>query len=248
MVNREVRGRYSGSVFGSAWAILNPLAMIAVYTLVFSQVMRARLPDVDDSLAYGIFLCTGIFAWTLFAETLTRTVTIFVDNANLIKKSNFPRITLPLIVSLTGLVNYAIVMGLFGLFLAVTGRMPGWSVLAFIPLLAIQVMFAAGLGIFLGVLNVFFRDVQQVTSIVVQFWFWLTPIVYPIVILPEYAVNLLTTFNPMAEIMLAYQDVVLRGEWPVWSSFLDQVLLAAASVVIGWWSFRKLVWEMVDEL
>lgn len=248
MVNREIQGRYKGSVLGGLWALLNPVAMITIYTIVLSQVMRARLPGLDDSLAYSVFLCAGIFTWTMFAEIISRCVNVFVEHANLLKKNNFPRTTLPVIVVLSSMVNFVIIFGLFLIFLAVTGRFPGHTLIAMVPLIALELACAVGLGVFLGTLNVFFRDVQQITNIGLQFWFWLTPIVYPVTILPEFARDLLLTWNPLAQIVIASQDIMLMNRWPDWGELMDQAVLTVAIVVLGMATFRKLAWELVDEL
>lgn len=94
-VKREFQSRYRNSLLGAAWTVLNPLAMIVVYTVIFSQVMRARLPGVDSGFAYSIYLCAGVLTWGLFAEIVSRAQNVFLKNANLIKKISFPRICLP---------------------------------------------------------------------------------------------------------------------------------------------------------
>jgi lipopolysaccharide transport system permease protein len=98
-VRREFQSRYQNSVLGAAWAVLNPLAMIVVYTVIFSQVMRARLPGAEtSSFAYSIYLCAGVLTWGLFAEITSRAQTVFIDNAGLLKKLSFPRMSLPVTV------------------------------------------------------------------------------------------------------------------------------------------------------
>ena len=171
-VRREFQSKYRNSLLGAAWTVLNPLAMIVVYTVIFAQVMRARLPGIDSAFAYSIYLCAGVLTWGLFAEITGRAQNMFLENANLIKKLNFPRLCLPVTVVANAGLNFAIVFGLFTVFLIISGNFPGWVYLALIPVLTIQVIFAIGLGIILGVLNVFFRDVGQFFGIFLQFWFW----------------------------------------------------------------------------
>lgn len=246
-VRREYQSKYRNSLLGAAWTIINPLAMIVVYTVIFSQVMRAKLPGVDTTFAYSIFLCAGVLTWGLFAEITGRAQNVFLENANLLKKLSFPRLCLPAVVVLNALLNFAIVFGLFAIFLMVTGNFPGMAFVAIIPLLFIQVAFAIGLGITLGVLNVFFRDVGQFFGVVLQFWFWLTPIVYPIGSLPESA-RQLVAFNPMADLMVGYQKVLVSAQWPDWYALWPLTALAVAFCVLGMYLFRKSVGEMVDEL
>ena len=246
-VKREFQSRYRNSLLGAAWTVIQPLAMIIVYTLIFSQVMQARLPGVDSTFAYSIYLCAGILTWGLFADIAGRAQNIFLENANLLKKLSFPRLCLPTVVVLNAGLNFAIIFGLFTLFLLVTGNFPGWAMLALIPLLLIQTAFAIGLGITLGVLNVFFRDVGQLFGVVLQFWFWLTPIVYPITILPETARPLMD-WNPMAGLMAGYQTILVAGQWPDWQRLWFVALLGALFCFIGLRLFRKRAGEMVDEL
>ncbi len=212
-VRREFQSRYRGSLLGAVWTVLNPLSMIVVYTVIFSQVMRARLPGVDDGLAYSVFLCAGLLTWGLFSEVTSRSQNMFIENANLLKKLSFPRICLPVSVLLNAWVNFAIILALFLGFLALSGRLPGAALLSFPLLLALQLLFAVGLGMIPGVLNVFFRDVGQLFGICLQFWFWLTPIVYPLAILPE-SIRRLIELNPMTGLMRSYQHLFLHGQWP----------------------------------
>lgn len=246
-VKREFQSRYRNSVLGAAWTVLNPLAMIVVYTVVFSTVMKARLPGVEGGFAYSIYLCAGVLLWQLFSEITTRGQNVFIENASLLKKVNFPRISLPVTVITNAFVNFAIVFSLFTLFLLLTGNFPGIAFVALAPVLAVLVLFAIGLGIALGILNVFFRDVGQFFSIAMQFWFWLTPIVYPRNILPA-AIQEWLWLNPMTPIVAAAQDVVLYGRWPQWASLLPVTAIALALCAWGWMLFRRHSGELVDEL
>ena len=247
MVARDFRGRYLGSALGGFWAVVNPLAQILIYTLVFSQVMQARLPGVPDALGYGLYLCAGLLTWNYFVEVLLRTQTVFLEQANLLKKVSFPRVTLPSYVFLSATVNFAIVWGLFLAFLLVTGHWPGWVLVAFVPLLLIQQVFALGLGLVLGLMNVFFRDVAQVVAVALQFWFWLTPIVYPIDGLPAAARTLLA-WNPLYPLVASYQQIIVRRQWPPWSDLWSVCLVAAVFALISEALFRRLSGPMVDEL
>lgn len=246
-VKREFQSRYRNSLLGAAWTVINPLAMIVVYTLIFTQIMRAKLPGIESQYAYSIYLCTGVLTWGYFAEIVTRSQNVFIENANLIKKINFPRLCLPVVIVANASLNFFIIFGLFTLFLIFSGSFPGFVYLTLIPLLMIQVAFSIGLGMTLGVLNVFFRDVGQFFSVVIQFWFWLTPIVYPAAILPD-SVRGYLAYNPMVNLMVAYQDVVVYGRLPVWTSLWPVTLLAIFFCIWGLLLFRKRSGEMVDEL
>jgi lipopolysaccharide transport system permease protein len=246
-VKREFQSKYRNSILGAAWTILNPLAMILVYTVIFSQVMRNRLAGVDTPYAYSIYLCAGVLTWNLFAEIATKGQAVFIDNAGLIKKLSFPRLCLPIIVVLNALLNFGIIFGLFTVFLLASGNFPGWPFLALVPLLLLQVTLAIGLGMVLGVLNVFFRDVGQFFNICLQFWFWFTPVVYPVTALPE-DVRPLLAWNPMAPLIMAYQDILVRQALPRWETLLPAAVLAVLLCALGMHLFKKRAGEMVDEL
>ncbi len=246
-VKREFASRYRNSMLGAAWLVLQPLAQILVFTLIFSQVMRTRLPGVDSSFSYSIFLCSGILTWGVFAEIVGRSQNVFLDNANLLKKLSFPRICLPIIVILNACLGFAIIFGLFTGFLILSGNFPGWAYLTILPVLAVQILFAIGLGMILGVLNVFFRDVGQLFGIVLQFWFWLTPIVYPLSTLPAWGQQIVM-WNPMTRLVMAYQGILVHGELPDWISLLPVALGSLILCLFGLRLFQRRAAEMVDEL
>ena len=245
-VKREFQSKYRNSLLGAAWTVLNPLAMIVVYTVIFAEVMRTKLAGVDSTFAYSIYLCAGILTWGLFAEITSRAQTTFLEHANLIKKLSFPRLCLPVTVVANAGLNFAILFGLFTAFLVLSDNFPGWAYVALLPVLMIQVTFAIGLGISLGVLNVFFRDVGQFFGIFLQFWFWFTPIVYPITILPE-RFQPLMAFNPMAQLAAAYQTILVNGQWPNWQSLWPVAVVSLLLCAMGFRLFRKHAGEMVDE-
>src|SRR3546814_15473973 len=124
--------------------------MILVYTVIFSQIMRAKLPGIDSTFAYSIYLCAGLLTWGLFAEIVGRSQNVFLEHANLLKKLSFPRLCLPVTLVLSSLVNFAIIFGLFTVFLVISGNFPGLPIVAVLPVLAIQIAFAIGLGMEIG--------------------------------------------------------------------------------------------------
>lgn len=247
-VQREFHGKYRESLLGAFWSVANPLAMIVVYTVVFGQLMRPQLMGHEQTpFAFSIYLCAGVITWGLFGEMLGRLNNVFLDHGNLIKKSNFPRICLPAIISVSALINFGIVFGLYLVFLLLINHWPGWLLIAVLPLLALQILFALGLGVFLGTLNVFFRDVGQLTGIVMQFWFWLTPVVYVFESLPESARNILKN-NPLQPLMLAYQGIFLDHRMPDFLSLVPLMLATVVLLMLGSRFFLSRVGELVDEL
>lgn len=246
-MKRDFQSRYQMSILGAAWLVLQPLAMITVYTVIFSQLMQARLPQATGPFAYSIYLCSGILTWGLFAEILSRMQVVFIENANLLKKVTFPRICLPIIIILSCILNFLIIFSLFIIFLIVTGNFPGINFVYFLPVLVIQILFASGLGVTLGVLNVFFRDVGQFVTVLLQFWFWFTPVVYVYTTLPIWAQGWLN-MNPMTSIINGYHNIFLHNTMPDFYAMKWTILLAVLFCGLGLYLFRKHAADMVDEL
>lgn len=246
-IQRDFQSRYQNSLLGAAWTIISPMAMIVIYTVIFSQVMKAKLPGNASGYAYSIYLCAGVLTWGLFSDLVVRGQNMFLEQANLLKKISFPRFCLPLIATANALINFLIIFSLFACFLLLTGHWPGWPSVALVPLLAIELLLAIGLGVVLGVLNVFFRDVGQFFGIFLQFWFWFTPVVYPSSILPE-RIKPWISLNPMFPLIEAYQDIFSLHQWPNWLSLLYPLGFGVMLCTLGLHLFRSHVGELVDEL
>ena len=246
-VRNEFRARVARSHFGAAWMVLQPLAQVAIFTLVLSEVLAAKLPGVASAHGYAIYLMAGMLVWSLFLEIASRCLTIFVDNGALLKKIVFPRICLPIIVVGSALVNSLLLfLAMVGIF-ALMGQLPGWEMLWLAPVLAVTVAFALGLGLLLGVLNVFVRDVGQVMAIVLQLWFWMTPVVYVASVVPASFRGVLA-WNPLAPLVQASQQAILYQRAPElaslgWVALVAALLLAAALLL-----FRRASPDMVDVL
>jgi lipopolysaccharide transport system permease protein len=245
---REMRLQSMNSVLGWLWPVLNAAALILLYMTLFVEVLKSKLPGSDDSMSYAIYLCVGIITWTYFSNTIQRSLNIFGENAMLLKKAGFPKITLPIVVIVSQGVHFAIMMGVFAALLIVTGRIPGWSLLGMIPLLIIQQAIAISLGILLGTLNVFFRDVGQAVGIILTFWFWLTPIVYPLSILPPGVASFVTNWNPMTRIIEGYHAIALNNVMPHMADYIGHVVLAMVLGGLAYFCFKRLYSAVQDYL
>lgn len=246
-VKREFLQRYTHSAFGAAWSLLAPLAMIVVYTVIFSEVMRARLAEDPGPWSYSIYLCAGLIPWAFFSELVTRGQGLFVEQAGLIKKLAFPRTCLPVIAAASSVLNFVMPALMLMAFLVLVDKWPGVVVLTALLPLAIQSALALGLGMSLGVLHVFYRDIGHALSIALQFWFWLTPIVYPRSILPAW-LQPIVDWNPVAPIVKAYQTVLLENRAPDLASLAYPALIASALCVTAGMLFHRHAAEIVDEL
>ncbi len=246
-IRNDFKGRFARSKLGGAWMVLHPLSQVLMYALVLSAVLSAKLPGIDNRFSYAIYLTAGILSWSLFSEVVLRCLTIFIDNGNLMKKMVFPRICLPLIVTGSVLLNNVLLLlSIIGCF-ALLGHYPGVDALWLPLLFAITIALGLGIGLILGVFNVFMRDVGQIVPVVLQFSFWFTPIVYMENIIPE-GYRYLLKFNPMYHIVSAYQKVLVFGQPPEWFGLL--AVFAGSLVLLGFALilFRRASAEMVDVL
>jgi len=238
--------QFSRSALGSLWAILNPLVMVAIYAFVLSKIMQAKLTGIDNSYAYPIYLISGIIGWTLFTEIISRSLTVFIDNGHYLKKLSFPHSNLIFIVLGVAFVNTAILTTASMVIFLMLGFPPTMSLLWLLPLGCLTALFALGLGVIVGILNVFVRDVGQVVPIVLQLLFWLTPIVYTINIIPV-DVRHLIELNPMFTVIDMYHDILAYQVTPSLSSLLELFWMGLASNFLAYILYKKAHKEIVEE-
>lgn len=246
-IRNDLVNRFARSKLGGLWIILNPLAQVAIYALILSNVLAAKLPGIESKYSYAIYLMAGLLAWTLFSEVISRCLNLFIEYGNLMKKMQFPRITLPAIVVGVNLANNAFLfIAMLGIFL-VLGHGFTIHIIWLIPLTIALVAFALGIGLILGIINVFIRDLGQVTPVFLQMGFWFTPIVYPINVIPvEYRHWL--EFNPIFHFTRAYQNVLVYGQAPQINSLLGIAVIASLILILSLFLFRRANAEMVDVL
>lgn len=247
-IKADLRTRFTRSKLGATWMILQPLAQVAIYSVVLSALLSARLPPGHGGqFSYAVYLIAGMVPWTLFTEVVSRSLTMFVDNAGLMKKIAFPRICIPIITAGGALINHALLLAAT-IAVILASRQPVTWLALWVPLLTLVLLtFAVALGLVLGVLNVFVRDVGQVMNVVLQLWFWMTPVVYVLDVLPAQFRNIVA-FNPVTPVVRGYQNVLLFGESPPFLAlgilFLGSLLFLAFAL----YTFRKASPELVDVL
>lgn len=243
----DLRHRYAGSAMGIFWNVLNPLAQILVYTIVFSHIMAVRLPGGASTADFAIYICTGLLPWIAFSECISRGANSFIENANYLKKLPIPEqifvakgavsATLSLFISMSLLLVVNLLIG--------SGAKWSWTVVLFI-LLLFQ-CFGFGIGLLLSSLNVFFRDIGQMVGIFIQMWMWLTPIVYLIDIIPARYVNLMK-LNPAYPFIDALHLTIIYGNWPNLSQWGAMAGWSLSSSIVGYLVLRKLRPEIRDVL
>ncbi|ESX10606.1 MULTISPECIES: ABC transporter permease [unclassified Mesorhizobium] len=246
-IRGDLKGRFVRSRLGGLWFILHPLAQAAIFSIVLSELFKARLPDTDSPAAYPIYLLSGLAAWTLFSEILTRSMTVFIEQAPVMKKIAFPRLCLPIIVGGTALINHLLLLlALFIIFIFL-GHLPGRA-LVLLPLgIVLIAAIGFGLGVILGVMNVFIRDIAQVMTIVLNLWYWLTPVVYPANVLSE-KYKLVLSLNPITPLVAIYQDALLFNRWPNPESLIMPAILGIISMSFAIVFFRRASPELIDVL
>jgi lipopolysaccharide transport system permease protein len=242
---QDLVDRYAGSALGAVWTIIFPLVNIFIFIFVFSGIMQARLPGDYGAFSYSFYLVSGLTAWMAFSNTVSRATQSFMDKANIIARVPIALPELPLHVVISETIIYAISLVIFGLFLAVVGYDFGPLLLLIIPIFALQQFAAYSLGFILGMLNVFLRDVQQMVAVVLQLWFWFTPIVYVDTIIPEH-LRWALMLNPMFPMIDAYHQIVVYHEAPDAMSLLIFAAGALVLFIIGRWLFGRLERELRD--
>ena len=246
-IRGELKSRFARSYIGAGWFILQPLAQALIFAVVLAEGLGARLPNVESKYAYAVFVLSGMAAWGFFSEIVNRSLNIFTDYGPTLKKIAFPRLCLPLIVLGSALVNHAMVLLASMVLFCALGHYPGWAWLV-LPLGIVLVAgLAFGIGLILGVFNVLSRDVGQTFTVVLQIWFWLTPIAYPPGTLPQ-SMRWILDYNPMTAVVKIYQDALLRYEWPFLPTLVAPIVVASVVLVLAFVLFRRASPELVDAL
>lgn len=242
-----MKGRYTRSKLGIVWMIIHPLAQAAVLALVLSQLLGARFSGINSDYGYAVYLLSGVVAWNFFAETISSGISMFRERANLLKKVHFPRVCIPLIVAGTAVINHLIFLTVVVSIVWLLGITPG-SALLILPFAMLIILgMAMALGLILSVFDVFNRDVGNVWNVVINFWFWLTPIVYSKDVLPSHLESILY-LNPVYPIISAYQQAIAYGETIDIASFFKTIAIMVVLLIIGFFLFLRSSKDVVDEL
>lgn len=241
----DVRNRYAGSAMGVAWNVLNPLAQILIYSLVFSHLMAARVPG--GGAGFALYLCAGLLPWAAFADCVLRGANAFIDNAPYLKKLPIPEQVFVAQSAAAATLFLGISMTLLGLVTVIMGGRlsPAW--LGVPVVLILLQSFGFGLGLIFSTLNVFLRDIGQALVIVLQLWMWLTPIVYVEEILPP-GLQAAARYNPAYPFIDALHRMIVGGAWPAAWQWPVMLAWAAAAPLAGYLVMRRLRPEIRDAL
>jgi lipopolysaccharide transport system permease protein len=252
LVQRDMAARYKGSILGNLWPLLNQVSQLLIYTYVFSIVLQVRLslrgmPD-DNPFTFGLWLFAGLLPWLAFSSGLLQAANAVTAQPNLVKKVVFPLTLLPLVPILTSFLESTFGLMALVAFVAFFTHSVH-STLLLLPLVWLpQLLLAAGLGFLTAGLTVFIRDIPQTLAVVLNLWFYATPLIYPADLIPQPFQQLVFWVNPLAAIGEMYRDIVLIGEVTHWFEWLSATTISGALFIAGLWCYRKLCPAFADVL
>ena len=252
---RELRGKYKRSLLGWTWSLLNPLATMVIFTVVFAYFLKV-VPDRGNPSGihfFAFFLLSGLLPWNFLSNGMSGSMGALIGNSNLIKKVFFPREVLVASNIASWIVSFLLELGVLAVALMVSGHFALPWLLPTLLLVVIQTAFVLGLGLLLSVLNVYFRDVQHFIGILLQIWFYATPIVYPISLVQKALANhpvLFTAYklNPMVRFVNAYRSCLYDFRFPAWQDLAYITVSSAVMLVIGVVVFTRLEPKLAEEL
>jgi lipopolysaccharide transport system permease protein len=234
LIWRDVKVRYKQTVLGVAWAVLQPLMTMVVFTVVFKKI--ASIPS--DGLPYPIFAYTALLPWNLFAGALNRSTTSVVGQSHLISKVYFPRLIVPLSASISGIVDFTIAFVILIGMMVWYGIAPTWGALS-LPLFIFLALSAAfSIGLWLSALNVKYRDVGHAIPFLIQLWLFASPVAYSINMIPE-KWQLLYSLNPMAGVIEAFRWALLGKQHPDFTVIAVSALMVFVLLVGGLVYFKR---------
>lgn len=244
MTVRHLRGQYKQSVLGYAWAIVNPLSQMLIMSFVFATIMRF---GSEGDVPFALFLFVGLLPWIFFSSALASATDSVVGASSLVTKVYFPREVLPTAAVLTKVVDLAFGLMILGGIMVYYGHPPE-ATAVWLPLLfGIHLLFTLGLSYPLAALNLFFHDVRFLVGVTLTLWFYLTPVIYPLSIVPD-KYEFIYNLNPNALFIDAYRRVLLHGQVPSMEKTLVGLVVAVGTFLIGYYLFKKMEPHFADSI
>lgn len=244
MVESEIKGRFAGSVGGLFWHFIHPILMLVTYLFIFVYVFKMRVGG--GSGTSSIYLMAGLFPWLIMAEGFMRGTSSLIENANLIQKTSFPTEILTAKAVMAPLLSYGIAIVLLTLY-AMVIHVSAVALPIVLLILALQTFFSLGVVFLSSALSVYFRDTLQLVQVMINFWLYVTPILYPVSMLPGWAQQVMY-LNPVYPFVSTYQSVFLHGGIGNWDMLLLSAVWAMVFFVGGAFVFNKLKYEFADWL
>jgi lipopolysaccharide transport system permease protein len=239
--SRTIRGRYQQSMLGWLWALIQPVATVAIFTLIFTRFVPVDTGDTP----YILFSYVAVVPWTLLATSLTDMTQSLVQNMNLVTKIYFPREVLPVAAMLARLMDFGVAITLYILLILFYQVPISPIVLLYLPIILVtQLALIMGLGLAFAAMNVFYRDVQPLLTLGIQIWFYASPIIYPVSLVPE-QLRPIYYLNPMTGLLEGYRSVLLYQQAPG-PSLLVAAGVASLIFVAGYWFFKRVEFQFAD--
>lgn len=242
LVHRELRGRYKGSALGFLWTFINPLLQLGVYTIVFSTIMRMGIEQ------YYLFLFVALIPWVFFASSIMAGADCIIQNVNLVTKIYFPREVLPISVVTSNFINMLysfVIVLLVVLFASNNINFLAWLLLPIIAIL--EYFITLGFVMFFSAITVYLRDISHILGIVTMAWQFLTPIMYPIEMIPE-EYKVIFMLNPMTSVVIAYREILFYGRMPGLELWGYMLIPAIIFTVFGFIAFNRLKKGFAEEI
>jgi len=247
LVARELKARYRGSVLGFFWSFINPLLLLLIYTFVFSYVLPGtRAPDLEP---YALFLFCGILPWSWFSSSLAESANVLLAGANLIKKVLFPAEVLPIVTVLANMVHFFLGLPILVIFLVYFQTPLQVNELIWFPVVVfVQLLLTLGLALILSALTVHFRDLKDILSNLLTFWFFATPIIYPMSDAPTLGRSLLN-LNPFTHVAISYQEILFYdGPFGHWKWLMAVGIASMGLFLFGYFVFDRLRDSFAEEV
>lgn len=243
MTVRHLRGQYKQSILGYAWAFVNPLSQLLILTFVFSTVLRVP----SEGTPYALFVLVGLVPWMFFSSALGSATESVVGAAGLVTKVYFPREVLPTAAVLTKLVDLSFGLLILAALMVYFGELPATTSWWLPVLFGIHMIFVLGLSYPLAALNLFFHDVRFLVGVALTLWFYLTPVLYPVDVVPQ-RYQVFYDLNPNSLFINAYRRVLLHGESPGLEKVLLGLAIAVATFLVGYYLFKKMEPAFADRI
>jgi ABC-type polysaccharide/polyol phosphate export permease len=247
LVARELKARYRGSVLGFFWSFVNPLLLLLIYSLVFKYFLPPSAKDLDH---YELFLFCGLLPWTWFSSSLLESSGVLISGGNLIKKVLFPAEILPVVTVLANMVHFILGLPILAVFLVYYQRPLNAAELAWFPVVVlVQLILTLGFALILSALTVHFRDIRDILSNLMTFWFFATPIIYPYQIMSEAWQQRLLQLNPFSHLAITYQEILyFQGPVGHWFWLLVLGAISIAFFLFGYFVFDRLRDTFAEEV
>lgn len=246
MIKSEIKGKFAGSFAGLLWHVIHPLVMLGVYVMVFLFIFDLKVGSSSGTGTSTIYLLSGLFPWMMIAEGISLGTVAVIQNANLIKRTYFPTEILLAKSVMAPFCSFGIVLGVLALFRVLLYKF--WGLLLILPcVVVLQLVFTMGVTLFTATISVFFRDIVHLVDIIIRFWIFLTPILYPVSRLPEWGKTIMF-LNPLYPLISIYQSLFLTGVIQQWRMVWLALLWTLGLLIPAAYLFNKLKYEFADWL